>query len=474
MRRREDRTWKFNPLRAALSVLAWASLALLPLLTTGCHKGDEESGEKATVVEVGTVSPVRMDMTRVVSQPGYLKPDEVTPIYTKISGYANKPRCDIGDIMKKGDLLVSLRVPEDDRTLLVKDALVKQAEADLKQAKQASLAAKAGMEAALADIDAKNAAIKSADAQIVRWQAEEIRGRKLVSQGTFDLQTLDEIIKELRTSEAKREEAKANYDTAKATYQKTIAFYHKTEADIEVAKATILVTEAARDQWSAWLSYKNITAPYDGIITDRKVHTDHFLQPANSGSTSKAAVPLFVMMKNDVMRCTVEVPEMDALLVRRKDKAVVQFEAIPGTEFEGEVTRTTKALDERSRTLRVEINVQNPDLGLGIRLLRPNMYAHVKILPKVRNAWMLPENAVLSDILANGDRRYCFVVEGGKARKIFLEIGARCEEGLQVLRKQRPGTQAWEQFTGKEVVITTNNKSLQDGQEVHVKSAVAH
>jgi hypothetical protein len=112
------------------------------------------------------------------------------------------------------------------------------------------------------------------------------------------------------------------------------------------------------------------------------------------------------------------------------------------------------------------VHIPNPN---GV--LRPNMYAHVKILPKIKDAWTLPADSVLSDILADGDRSYCFIAENGKAHKLFVQVGARCEEGLQVLRKQAAGKSTWEDFTGKEVVITTNNKALQDGQEVQLKSS---
>src|SRR5208282_5258593 len=105
---------------------------------------------------------------------GFLRPYEQTPIYTKIAGFAKEPKFDIGDRVKKGELLVELYVPEVVQDLRVKAAKVDQAKADLQQAKEAALAAKAGREAARADIEAKLAAIRSVDAQVQRWRAEEV------------------------------------------------------------------------------------------------------------------------------------------------------------------------------------------------------------------------------------------------------------------------------------------------------------
>ena len=101
------------------------------------------------------------------------------------------------------------------------------------------------------------------------------------------------------------------------------------------------------------------------------------------------------------------------------------------------------------------------------------MYANVTILAKLRNAWSLPPAAVMNDILANGDPSYCFVVEDGKAHKMFLQVGARCGEGLQVLRKQMAGNDKWEDITGQESVVVVNNTALQEGQAVQIRASEA-
>jgi RND family efflux transporter MFP subunit len=448
----------------ALGLISFALFS--SLMATGCgHKAEAAAGEPQTqVVKISTINPLRKDLTREVDQPGYLKPYEQTPIYTKIAGFAKEPRFDIGDRVKKGQLLVDLFVPEVVQDLRVKAARVDQAKADLKQAKEAANAAKAAREAARADVDAKMASIHSAEAQVMRWKAEDVRSHKLMEKGIYDQQTADEVINQRQASEALRDEAKAKWISSQATLEQASAHYNKTLADIDVAAASVAVAEATHDQWRDWLAYAQITAPYDGVITLRNVHDGHFLQPSNSGSTSKAAEPLFVMMRTDIMRCTVEVPELDAVLVKEHDKAIVRFQAMPGIEFLGEVTRFSYSLDDRSRTLRVEIHLKNPDGAL-----RPGMYGNVTILAKLKNAWTLPASAIMSDILADGDRDYCFMVEGGKARKTFLKTGTKGDEGVQILSKQR-GQGKKEDITGKELVVVTNPKALQDGQDVELEA----
>lgn len=453
--------------RTAVQFLSWGGLALLfPLAAAGCGHGNAatESRETSTVTEVGTINPQRKNLTREVEQPGYLRPYEQTPIYTKIAGFAKEPNFDIGDRVKKGELLVELYVPEVVQELRVKASLVKQAHADLKQATKAAAAAQAAQLAAKDEVEAKQASIDSAEAQVQRWKAEDVRAKKLLGKGIFDQQTADEQKNQLMASEASRDEAKANFKAAQAKYIEATAQYDKFLADIEVADAHVEVAQSTHDQWRDWLSYAQITSPYDGIVTVRNVHSGHFLQPSNSGSTSKAAEPLFVVMRIDTMRCTVDVPEKDAVLVKEHDKALVQFPGLPGVEVVGEVTRCSYSLDVRARTLRVEVDLKNTD-----DLFRPGLFAKVKLLAKLNNSWTIPDKAILKDILANGDHSYCFVVENGKVYKTFLQVGAQCDEGVQVVAKQRPGGK-WEKLTGKEAIVTTNPKSLEDGQAVTLQA----
>ncbi len=554
----------FRLLRIAGLVLPGIGLALLPFLATGCSH-ETKAAEEKKGLEVGTTYPVRKDLTREVQQPGFLRPYEQTPIYTKIAGFAYEPQYDIGDYVRKGATMLELYVPEVVQDLRLKAAKVEQAKADKDAADAAKEAADAGVHAADADVKAKTAGIASAIAQVKRWQAEEDRGLAMLGKGVFDKATADEQTNQLRASEAWLDETRAREATAKAQLWRAKANFTKAVADVKVAKASVDVAQADHDQKEDWLAYRYIPAPYDGVVTLRNVHTGHFLQPVNSGSTSKAAEPLFVMMRTDKMRCILDVPERDAVFVKDGDKAVINFDAMPGVPVIGRVTRNAGTLDERARTLRLEVWLDNPtgakinytasepkkdatgkviDPGgiitsvdpvppeggsgyppntiiplaiaggkvaggknTGIRgtvdattnskgevvhytlktsgyrykagrkegaetissVLRPYMYAHVTIVGKMENAWSVPPEAVQSDILANSARNFCFVVEDGKARKMFLQVGAVCDEGVQILRKQRFGSAEWENITGQEVIITTNTKALQDGQPISVK-----
>lgn len=447
---------------------AVATLALLPalLLATGCghHETKATSSGEAGPTDVEVIQPRKIPLTRQVEQPGQLLSYEHTPIYTKIAGFAEKVYVDIGDTVKKDQLLVKLWVPEVEEDLNVKAARVQRDRADVKQARATVDAVKAAVEASQAIVDETKAGIARADADVKRWQAEDERAQKLLRQSIYDKQTRDEVHKQLLASQAGFDEAKAKHATARATLRERQAQAAKAEADVEVADARLKLAQSEYNQWKAWLSYSELRAPFDGIVTLRNVHTGHFLQPANSGSTSKMADPLFTVMRMDIMRVTVEVPEIDAVYVKVGDRAVVRPQALPGREVIGSVTRFSWSLDEHARTLRVEVHLPNSEGEL-----RPGMYANVSIFAKQAYALALPPEAILNDILAHNDRSYCVVVENGQCHKLFVQVGLRGEEGVQVLRKQKPGG-AWENFTGLEAVVVSHPASLLDGQTVQTKT----
>jgi HlyD family secretion protein len=452
--------------RAGRLALAAALLALLPL-AAGCGRGHGSAppAEEAVIPHVTTVSPVEQTLTRKIEQPGYLRPYEQTPVFTKISGFVEAVHVDIGDRVKKDQVLVKLMMPEVVQDLKVREARVRQADADLIQSRQMVLAAKAAVDAAEAKIKEADAAIARAEADVQRWHKETIRANNLIGKGVYDEQTRDEMHNQLGASKAALDEARARASSARAALAEMSARWHKAEADVQVAEARLEVARADCAQWKAWLDYSELRAPFDGVVTLRSVHTGHFLQPANSGTTTTTADPLLVLMRTDIMRVTVQVPEYDAPLVRDGDPAFVRLQALPGSEIAGTVTRTSVSFDNKTRTLRVEVHLKNPK-----GQLHPGMYANVTIVCRQANALTLPPTAILSDILANKDQPYCFLVENGKARKTLLELGVRGEEGVQVLHKLGAGGK-WEDFTGSEAVVVSNPGALLNGQAVEVQAA---
>jgi multidrug efflux pump subunit AcrA (membrane-fusion protein) len=158
----------------------------------------------------------------------------------------------------------------------------------------------------------------------------------------------------------------------------------------------------------------------------------------------------------------VNVPGADAAWVKDGDPVTLQLQGAGGEEFRGKITRNARALDPRSRTLRTEIDLANPQ-----RRLLPGMYVQATIAVRHATVWTLPAGAVRT----RGDQTYCFRVQGGKAVRTLLQVGLRGGGLVEVLKMQtRPasgGQEArWEPVSGNEEVIFGDADALSDGQRV--------
>lgn len=456
---------------------SFAALAICLLAGAGCGHGKTQGPNAvADVPSVAVVAPVRQAIQRTILQPGYARPYEQTPIYARVPGYVKDVPVDIGDEVKQGQLLAKLWVPELEKELNAKEARVAQADAQLKLNRAALEAAKANVETARANVLEAFAAIARGEAEFIRWEAELKRGKNLQTRMVYDEQTLDEVRYQMKAAQAGWEQAKARHLSAKASAVESEARRDKAAADVEAAQSSLRVAEADRDQAKVWYDYREIRAPYEGVITVRNVHPGHFLQVSSSGSTNKSAEPIFNMVRMDILRIAVQVPEYDAPLVKDGSDAMIAFQGLKDEEIAGKVTRTSDVLDNEARTLKVEIHLRNIRLADGKWKLRAGMYVNSAIKVETPKVWTLPADALFTD----GENSYCFMIDRdkGKAIKTAVKVGVRNQKLIEVLKKQvgraNGNNQAsWEDFTGKEEVVAANPESLLDGQTVTVSSPPA-
>ncbi len=453
---------------------------LLGAGATGCHHRKSREAPAAEVPAVTIVTPLKQPLKRTILQPGFARAYEQTPIYSRVAGYVgdvpgNKDKddkhiADIGDEVKKGRPLATLWVPELEKALNSKIARVSQAEAQVKQAVATFEAAKANVETTKANVLEAYAAIARGEAEYKRWTAELERGKRLQTGLVYDKQTLDEVTFQKEAAHAGWEQAKAKHVSSEASALESVARRDKAEADVIAAEESLRVAKADRDQSKVWFDYRVIRAPYDCVVTQRNVHTGHFLQVSSSGSTNKSAEPIFNVVRMDILRINVQVPEHDAPLVKAGDQAAITFQGLKDEQIIGKVTRTTDVLDMEAHTLRVEIWLHNTRLPNGKWKLMPGMYVNSAIKVETPKVWTLPTDAVFTD----GEKSYCFIVdqETGKAMKTALQIGVKNDSLAEVMKKQvrsqRAKNQAWEDFTGLERIVAANPESLIDGQVVTV------
>jgi RND family efflux transporter MFP subunit len=427
---------------------------------TSCSKSPSGAGGAAAQSTFSVVRPQKKMLPRVIEQPGTVRGFEEAPLFAKLAGHVKVVHADIGDavegptLSKPGTILAELSIPELEDEGRQKDALVEQAAAEVAQAKELVTIAEAGVGTAVAQIVEAKAGLTRAQANLARWKSEAARVAEMVRNKTLDAQTGAETENQYRAAEAAVEEARARIVVAEKTAIKAQAELSKAHEDVKATEAKRKVTVADAARVHSLLEYRFIRAPFTGVVTKRTIDTGHFVQPVGGAKME----PLFTVVQLDKVRVPIDIPEVDAALVRKDQKAVVSVPALKA-DFEAKVSRTSDALEPGSRTMRVEIDLPNPN-----HRLRSGMYATAKVYAEMPEAWMLPANAVVKQ----AEQMACFLYRDGKAVRMLIQTGRTDGTFTEVFKKAGPGG-TWENWTGSEDVLAGSTATLADGQAVEVK-----
>ena len=433
----------FSPLRSSFFLLPSFLLAFLS--TSGCGRAPEAASARAAAPEaarVSTVTPERATVRRTTEQPGQVEPFEVAPIHAKLAGYVRSVNVDIGDRVKKGQVLAELDVPEVEAEFQQKSAAVELATADRALADAAVGVARSAVASAEAKAVEVKATTRRTEADLVRWQAEAGRIEQLTRESAVTGSLRDETRGKLESARAARDETAAKVHTSEAALAEAKAALHQAGAETAAADARVKVAAADARRAGALAGYARIISPFNGVITRRNVDIGHLTIPGG------AAEPLFVVARADRVRVVVFVPENVAARVEPGDPAQVRFPALDGRIVAGKVARTSFALDPATRTLRAEIDLESLD---GV--LRPGLYAHATIIAdESRDALTVPASAVVRE----PGKTFCVVAERGRARRQEVRVGLFDGVRVEVLAGLEPD----------EAVVAANADSLIDGQPV--------
>jgi HlyD family secretion protein len=453
------------------------AVALFVVTGAGCNRQttDAQTAQSATgpTVTVSTVKAERKTLRRSIEQPGQIEAYEETPLIARIPGYVGPLQCDIGmmfkgpkldekgNVVKPGEIMARLQVPELVEEHQQKKALVAQAEAEVAQAAANLRAAEAHVETAAARVEETVAGKERVDASYERWNSEYNQLKVLVAKKVVDEQSRDEALNQRDAAAAARKELAAKVVSMQAAYKESQALRDKSRADFSAAQVHVQVAQAEEARLFALLQFADIRAPYDCVVIRRNVHTGHFLQPG----TGSGSQPLFVVARTDLLRVAVEIPEIDALLVTEGLPAVIRVQSARDRDFAGKVARLSGSVDARSRTMRAEIDLENKD-----NFLRPGMYAYVTFHLTLPNRLTLPA----ATVVVQGNKTYCWQVVNGKAKQTPLRIGLRQEGVVEVVQKlvpsgQSDGSPTWVDMANDEMVIAGNLANLTEGQVVNVK-----
>jgi multidrug efflux pump subunit AcrA (membrane-fusion protein) len=448
----------------------------------GCHRHKPVAVESVSEpLAVQVIKPSMRKIVRVIGQPSFIESFERTSIYPKPTAYIEKWLVDIGDKVKKGEVLATLFVPELVEDLGTKNATVELDKERIELAEKIVKVAEADVKAAEANLAEAKAILAKYQAEVDRWDSEVKRLKQQVARGVVDPQILLESTNQLRASTAARDAAKATIMKAEAQLLSENATLAKAKVDVAVARADLSVADSQARYAKRWVDYLTLTAPYDGVIVARNANTGDFVLPTTGDPTameraphlspSGTAAPIYVIDRTDIVRIFVDIPEKDANYVHVGTKATVLAQAYRDQVIPGTVTRTSWALNVKSRTLRAEIDLKNP----GAQLL-PGMYAYAKVIIERPNVRALPASALDHD----GDETFYWAYDHGKAKQTDVQTGVSDGTWIEVTNRRAPNPEdqpdvenPWTPIDGSEQVIVGDLSLLADGTPVKIAESPA-
>jgi RND family efflux transporter MFP subunit len=349
------------------------------------------AADAAPPVEVIKVSSAPTG--QALTLPGETEGWYSSTIYARVSGYVASLSADIGDSVKKNQVLATIDTPDLDAKL---DA------------------AKAQLKASEAEINVRQADADFAKDTYERWQGSP--------KGVV--------------SEQEREDKRAQYAVALARLNAAQAKVNLDQANVNRLTYLTYLTQ-----------FKKVTAPYDGVITSRRVDMGDLVTAGSTASNT----PLYGIAQSERIRVFTDVPQSAAADLSAGSPARVTTTDQHGREFEGKIARTSESLDPQSRTMRVEVDLTNPD-----RALIPGMYVQVQFQLKPTSFVQIPASALL--FRAGGPQ---VAVIGKDDRVRFQEVVIGRDNGnvVEIASGIAPG----------ETVALNIGNQIADGERVAVR-----
>ena len=327
---------------------------------------------------------------RQVKLPGELEPYLAVPMYAKLPGFVKRVAVDRGSTVKQGQVLVTLEAPE--------------------------------IQAQIAEAQSKAQALglQRAEAEAKLASAQSTYDRLKAASATPGVVAENDVIVAQKNAEAAQ------------------ALVHSYEDSIKAAQAQV---ESVNDLEQ----YLTLKAPFDGIITERNVH------PGALVGTGTSSPPLLRLHQVSRLRLVVAVPE--ALVGAMVKDARVPFTvpAYPGETFYGVANLVAHNLDEKTRSMPVELDVKNSDLRLSA-----GMY------PEVQWPVRRPQPSLLlppTTIVTTTERTFVVRVNNGVAEWVNVSRGARVGDLIEVFGALKEG----------DTIVRRGTDEIREGAKVNVQ-----
>lgn len=375
-----------NQIAKHINPITWLLLAMLFSCNSSENSGETVQEEK--LYETFTLQ--QEDLKGSISLPGELKSFESVDIYPKVTGYVQSIKVDRGSKVKKGEVIVQIEAPEVMAELSAAKAKVLQAEGFA----------------------------RSAESKLSTIQDQYERIQKTAqTPGTVSASDLLRIENQLKEEEANAASAQSALEAAK----------HQLQAAQQMA------------------NYLAIRAPFDGVVTERNVHTGTFV------SAQAGEKPMFRMEMNDVLRLEIPVPESYSGLDFGSDSLSFTLNTPSGKSFKAKVSRQSGTLQNASRTEIIEADVPNKDGSL-----KAGSFAQVKVNYKKEGSMMIPNAALITSM----EDRFVVKVVNGETQRVSVRKGISKDGQTEIFGELQPG----------DIILKNPSETIQNGDKIKVSN----
>ncbi|HZY87498.1 MAG TPA: efflux RND transporter periplasmic adaptor subunit [Gemmataceae bacterium] len=434
--------------RQHFGLVALAALAAAPGCGHGPAKPPRSAEERLPRLEV--VRPLRTALLRRVELAATVEPLKRIDLCARVPGVVEHlpDDIDIGRKVKAGEVLIRLGVPD-----LLADK--KHKEALLEQSRKQKVQAQEAQAVAEREVEESQKLEKRYQAELAYQRIKHERVRSLVAAQAQDRQLQDEALRQVEAADSAWQAAKAQIATRQAKARAAAA-------DLEVADRRISVAEAEVGRLTTMVDFATVRAPFDGVITKRWVDPGAMIKDP--------AAPLLTITHLDRVRVLIDVPQKDVSLVNAReqnpnpdgqgDLVVVNIPALADKpsagKYKGVIVRKARSLDPVTRTMRAEVELDNPAGDL-----HPGMYGTATVLLEERyEVLTIPATA----LVRRGDGKVeVFHVAGaageplkGELQRLVIELGLDDGRLVEVRRG----------LTGNELIVLRGNGVLRGEDKV--------
>ena len=405
----QNRTMSIPRTRKLETLISFSlpAVAIALAVSLSSCSGDRADHVQANgpTVTVGVTKVVKKSLGRQITLSSELVPFQEIDVFAKQSGYVKKLMVDYGSHVKAGQVMAILEIPELEAQLQEDQAEIKNASNQVTKAQHELVRYQAQYNALHLQYTRLNSVFQSQPGIVAQQEVDDAQGKDLAASSQVDAG----------------------------------------QASLEAAQSQLSVAKAKLSHDQSLFDYARITAPFNGVVTERYANLGTLVQ----AGTSSQAMPIVKLSEDDLFRLVIPVPESYVRYIKIGDPVDVRVPSLNKT-FPGKISRFSVELKEATRTMHTEVDVKNRD-----RALMPGLYADADVALEHRDDIpTIPLQAVNHE----GNKTTVFVV--GRNSEIEdrpIMLGLQTANDAEVVSGLAEG----------EEVVVSDRSALKPGEVVH-------